>query len=130
MVVPIDTVWNKPYRRADTREVVSCDHARTVTDIKKTPTSKPEYILNSASYRYGFKFRYLHAMKCKAKLMPAINMKMIAIVSTSGLLKYPILASCVGKPPMATVLKLCPMASNKLMPAAKYAKQQATVKAR
>ncbi len=49
--------------------------------------------------------------------MPARNMKNTHTRSTAGLLKYAILASCVEKPPIATVENAWHRASNQPMPA-------------
>ena len=77
--------------------------------------------------KYGCALARRHAVKCSAKLMPAITMKTIATASTVGLLQYARLSLWVENPPIATVLKACPTASNSFMPASQYARTQVAV---
>lgn len=70
------------------------------------------------------------AAKCNEKLQAEISRNTTVIMFIVGLLKYPILASWVEKPPIATVEKLWAMASNAVIPANQKAKAQLIVKAR
>ena len=60
---------------------------------------------------------FCHAKKCNEKFIPAMNMNIIAIISIALLSKYPMLVSCVEKPPIATVENECERASNAFIPA-------------
>ena len=52
-------------------------------------------------------------MKCSLKLMAPISVKTVATTSIGTLSKNPMLASCVDKPPVASVEKLWLIASNR-----------------
>ncbi len=56
------------------------------------------------------------AVKCNAKLIPAIAMNVMAMISSSILFQCARLAPWVENPPMATVLNACPTASNNFIP--------------
>ena len=64
------------------------------------------------------------------KFIADSNIKIIQIISIEVLSKKPILLSCVEKPPIAIVEKLCPIASNKFIPAKKYERAQRKVRPR
>jgi hypothetical protein len=60
--------------------------------------------------------RSRHAMKCTAKFSDDSAMNSMTNHSSVGLLKKPMLASCVEKPPVAVVENAWQMASNGDMP--------------
>ena len=61
------------------------------------------------------------------KLIPPMSMNAIATDSINGLAKKPKLASCVEKPPVDSVLKLCAIASKAFIPASQYSTAHSAV---
>ena len=67
-------------------------------------------------------------MKCSPKLTAEITINTVQISKIVLLSKYPMLASWVENPPIATVENAWQIASKTVMPAAQYASAQAVVR--